>query len=94
MDFILVSKICKEPPICKATWDARIFYVYGDDSMQRACIHLKYNRHPFKTIDYRFTCKKIDAFIDEHVERRPEAPLNKIVMEVSKDLFGEYLLDS
>ena len=59
----------------------RIFYVHGYDSMQWACIHLKHHRHPIKTGDYRCIHKKINAFIEEHVKRTPQAPLNKIVIE-------------
>ena len=36
--------------------------------------------------------KKIDALIEKHVERTPQATVSKIVMEASKDLLGEYLI--
>ena len=88
----LVCKICKKPPTCMAMCDVKIFYIHGHDSMQRACIHLEHHRHPVKTGDYRCTCKKIDALVKEHVDRTPQAPLSKIIMEASRDLFGEYLL--
>ena len=88
----LVCKICKMPPKCVALCSARIFYVHGDDTSQRACIHLGHHSHPVKVGDYRESRKKIDALIEKHVERTPQATVSKIVMEVSKDLLGEYLI--
>ena len=88
----LVCKIYKEPPIYKATCDAKIFYVHGSDSMKRAYIHLGHHRHPIKTDVYRYTCKKINALIEEHVKRTPQALLSKIIIETNRDLLGEYLL--
>ena len=87
----LVCKICKEPPKCAALCNAKIFYVYGDDLSQRACIHLGHHSHPVKVGDYRHSCKKIDALIEEHVDWTPQAIVSKIVMETSKDLLGQYL---
>ena len=60
--------------------------------MQRTCIHLGHHRHPIKVGDYRCTRKKIVKLIEDQVERTPQAPFNKIVMEANKDLLGEYLL--
>ena len=71
---------------------ARIFYIHGDDTSQRASIHLGHHSHPVKVGDYRQNCKKIDAFIKENVERTPQAMVSKIVVEASKDLLGEYLI--
>ena len=88
----LVCKIYKEPPRCSETCESRIFYVHGDESIQRACIHLGHHCHPVKVGDYRYIRKKIVELIKEHVERTPQAMFSKIVMEASKDLFGEYLL--
>ena len=89
---ILVCKICKMPPKCVTLCSARIFYVHGDDTSQRACIHLGHHSHPVKVGDYRQSRKKIDALIEEHVEWTPQAKVNKIVMEASKDLLGEYFI--
>ena len=71
---------------------ARSFYVHGDNTNQRACIHLGYHSHPVKVGDYKQSRKKIDALIEEHIDRTPQAMVNKIVMEASKDLFDEYLI--
>ena len=71
------------PPKCVALCSARIFYVHGDDTSQRTCIHYS---HPVKVGDYRESRKKIDALIEKHVERTPQATVSKIVMEASKDL--------
>ena len=88
----LICKVCKMPSKCVALCSARIFYVHGDDTSQRACIHLGHHSHPIKVGDYRQSCKKIDVLIEEHVERTPQATVSKIVMEASKDLLGEYLI--
>ena len=88
----LVCKICKEPPKCAAVCNTRIFYVHGNESSQKACIHLGHHSHPVKAGDYRHSCKKIDALIEEHVDRTSQAMVSKIVMETSKDLLGQYLI--
>ena len=80
------------PPKCVALCSARIFYVHGDDTSQRACIRFGHHSHPVKVGDCRESRKKIDAFIEKHVEQTPQATVSKIVMEASKDLLGEYLI--
>ena len=88
----LVCKICKEPPKCAALCNAKIFYIHGDDSSQRAYIHLGHHSHPIKVGAYRHSRKKIDAVIEEHVDRTSQATVSKIVIETSKDLLGQYLI--
>ena len=73
MGSTLVCRICKEPPKCIAPCVAKIFYVYGDGTTQRACIHLRFHRHPVKAGDCRANRKRIDALIQEHVEKTPQA---------------------
>ena len=63
-----MCRICKEPPKCIAPCVAKIFYVYGDGTTQRACIHLGFHWHPVKADDCRSNRKRIDALIQEHVE--------------------------
>ena len=89
---LLVCKMCKKPPKCMSLCKARIFYIYEDHRMQRACIHLGQHQHPVRIGDYRDARKKIDALIEEHVEQTPQATVSKIVMDASKDLVGELLL--
>ena len=72
--------------------NTRIFYVYGDELSQRACLHLGHYSHLVKVGDYRHNRKKIDALIEEYVDQTPQATVNKIVMETSKDLLGQYLI--
>ena len=88
----LVCRICKEPPKCIAPCVAKIFYVYSDGMTQRACIHLHFHGHHVKAGDCRSNRKCIDALIQEHVEKTPQASQSKIVLEASKDLLGDYLL--
>ena len=73
-------------------YSARIFYIHEDDTSHRACIHLSHHNHLVKVGDYRQSRKKIDALIEEHVEWTPQTTVSKIVMEASKDLFGEYFI--
>ena len=88
----LVCKICKEPSKCVVMCNARIFYVHGDESSQRVYIHLGHYSHPVKVGDYRHSRKKIDALIKEHIDWTLQATISKIVMEMSKDLLGQYLI--
>ena len=88
----LVCKICKEPPKCIALCDAKIFYVHGKESSQRACIHIGTHHHPMKVGDCRDSRKRIHALLEEHVERTPQATHSKIVLEASKDIVGEFII--
>ena len=88
----LVCKICKEPPKCIAPCVAKIIYVYGNSTTQQACIHLGNHCHPIKVGNCRDSHKRIDTLIEKHVEQTPQATLNKIVLEASKDLVGEFFL--
>jgi hypothetical protein len=47
-----------------------------------------------KVGDCRDSQKHINALIEEHVERTPQATHNKIVLEASKDIVGEFLHSS
>ena len=89
---ILVCKICKEPPTCIATCSAVIYYVHGDATMTRAYVHLGEHRHPVKTGDCRSSRQRIDALIQDHVEKAPQATRSAIVLEASKDMLGDFLL--
>jgi len=42
--------------------------------------------------DCRDSRKRINALLEEHVDRSPQATYNKIVLETSKDIVGEFLL--
>jgi hypothetical protein len=88
----LVCRICKQPPKCIALCEAKIFYVHGKNFSQRACIHIGTHQHPVKVGDCRHSRKRINALLEEHVERTPQATHSKIVLEASKDIVGEFLL--
>jgi hypothetical protein len=85
-------KICKELPVCVASCDAKIFYIFGDDTQERACVHVGNHKHHVKVGVYRGTRKIIDNLIEQHVERNPQATISKIVLETSKDVLGNVLL--
>ena len=88
----LMCKICKEPLKCIAPCVAKIFYIHGNDTTQRVCIHLGNHCHPVKVGNCRDRRQRIDALIEEHVEQTPQATHSKIVLEASKELVGEFLL--
>jgi hypothetical protein len=74
----LVCKIYKVLPVCIATCGARIYYVFGVANMTRACVHLGIHEHPVKVGG------------DQEIM---EATNSAIVMEASKKLVGELLID-
>jgi hypothetical protein len=90
----LVCKICKVPPVCIATCAARIYYVYGTANMTRACLHLGVHEHPVKVGEDQEIKERTRKLIEEHVERTPKATNSTIVMEASKELVDELLIDS
>jgi hypothetical protein len=89
----LVCKICKVPPICFATCAARIYYVYGAANMTRACLHLGVHEHPVKVGEDQEIKERTRKLIEEQVEKTPKATNSAIVMEASKELVGELLIN-
>jgi hypothetical protein len=89
----LVCKICKVPPICFATCAARIYYVYGAANMTRACLHLGVHEHPVKVGEDQEIKERTRKLIEEQVKRTPKATNSTIVMEASKELVGELLIN-
>jgi hypothetical protein len=89
----LVCKICKVPPICIATYATRIYYVFGAANMTRTCVHLGIHEHPVKVGEDQEIKEKTRKLIEEQVERTPKANNSAIVMEASKELVGELLID-
>ena len=91
-DSTLVCKVCKQPPTCIATCGAKIYYVAGKNNHTRACIHLGTHDHPVKVGDYRDTKAEISGLIEEQIEKTPQATKSAVVLEASKVLIGNYLL--
>jgi hypothetical protein len=89
----LIYKICKVPPVCIATFGARIYYVFGAANMTRACVHLGVHEHPEKVGEDQEIKERMHKVIEEQVERTPKATNSTIVMEASKELVGELLID-
>jgi hypothetical protein len=89
----LVCKICKAPPICFATCAARICYVYGTANMTRACLYLGIHEHPVKVGEHQEIKERTRKLIEEQVERTPKATNSAIVMEASKELVDELLIN-
>jgi hypothetical protein len=89
----LVCKICKAPPICFATCAARIYYVYGAANFTHACLYLGVHEHPVKLGEDQEIKERMRRLIEEQVERTPKATNSAIVMEASKELVGELLIN-
>jgi hypothetical protein len=89
----LVCKICKVPPICVATCAAIIYYVYGAANMTPTCLHLGVYEHPVKVGNDQEIKERTHKLIEEQVERTPKATNSAIVMEASKELVGELLVN-
>jgi hypothetical protein len=88
----LVCKVCKEPPAYIFTCGAKIYYVAGKINHTRACIHIGTHDHPVKVGDYRDTKVEISGLIEEQIEKTPQATKSAVVLEASKVLIGNYLL--
>jgi hypothetical protein len=89
----LVYKICKAPPVYFSTCVARIYYVYGAANMTRASLHMGVHEHPVKVGEDQEIKERTRKFIEEQVERIPKATNTAIVMEASKELVGELLIN-
>jgi hypothetical protein len=89
----LVYKICKVPLVCIATCAAKVYYVSGAANMTCACLHLGVHEHPVKVGEDQEVKDKTRKLIKQQVERTPQATNSSIVMEASKELVGELLID-
>ena len=90
---ILVCKICKVPPICVAACVARVYYVFGAAHMTRAYLHLGVHDHPVKVGEDQEIKERTRQLIEEQVERTPKATNSAIVMEASKELVSDLLIN-
>jgi hypothetical protein len=88
----IICKICKTPPACVATCEARIYYVFDKDHMTCACVHLGVHEHPVKNRKYQDFKDRSCTLLGEQVERTPHATNSSLVMEATKELVGELLL--
>jgi hypothetical protein len=61
----LVCKICKFPPVRIATCAARIYYVYENANMTRACLHLGVHEHPVKVGEDQEIKERTHKLIEE-----------------------------
>jgi hypothetical protein len=88
----LVCKCYKVPPSCLATCDAKIYYVLGKNSITRACVHFGTHDHPVKVGAYREDIAKGESLVEEHVHRTPFATKSAIVLEATKEMVGDMLV--
>lgn len=88
----MACKVCKEPPICVATCDAKTYYVSGKCNMTHVCIHLGSHDHPTKVGEYKGMKEKINSLIEEHINRIPSSTKSAIVLKANKDVLEKYLL--
>ena len=49
----IVCKICKTQPSQVATYEVKVYYVFGKDHMTRACVHFRVYEHPVKVGEYQ-----------------------------------------
>jgi hypothetical protein len=89
----LVCKLCKVSSVCIATCATRIYYVYGAANMTHACLHQGVHEHPVKVGEDQEIKERTRKLIADQVERTPKAINSAIVMEASKELVGELLID-
>jgi hypothetical protein len=61
--------------------------------MTRACLHLGIHEHPIKVGEDQEIKERMRKLIEEQVERTPKATNSAIVMEASKELVGELLIN-
>jgi hypothetical protein len=61
--------------------------------MTRACLHLGVHEHPIKVGEDQEIKERTRKLIEEQVERTPKATNSAIVMEASKELVGELLIN-
>jgi hypothetical protein len=62
--------------------------------MTHACMHLGIHEHPVKVGEDQEIKERTRKLIEEQVEGTPKATNSAIVMEASKELIGELLIDS
>ena len=89
----LVCKIYKVPPICVAACAIRVYYVFGAANMTCACLHLRVHDHPVKVGEDHGIKERTRQLIEEQVEKTPKATNSAIVMEASKELVNELLIN-
>jgi hypothetical protein len=91
----LVCKICKVPLISIATCDAKIYYVFGTTNMIHACVHLEIHKHLIKAGENQEFKEMMQTLTREQVKNlTPKATNSAIVMEATKELVDELLMDS
>ena len=90
----LVCKICKVPPIYVVACAARVYYVFGAAHMTRACLHLGIHDHPVNVGEDQGIKERTHHLIEEEVERTPKATNSAIVIEASKELVSDLLINS
>jgi hypothetical protein len=61
--------------------------------MTRACLHLGVHEHPVKVGEDQEIKERTRKLIEEQVEKTPKATNSAIVMEASKELVGELLIN-
>ena len=73
--------ICLKPPTCIGSYQVRIYYVFGENSMSRACVHLGSHTHSVKTRIYRESAKQLKKLNGEQVERTSTATYSSIISQ-------------
>jgi hypothetical protein len=70
----LVCKVCKTPPYCLDTCQAKMYYVLGKGYMTRACIHMGHYHHPVLQSVCRESRSKFMISLVEKLRGLPPPP--------------------
>ena len=89
----LVYKIYKVLPICVVACAARVCYVFGAAHMTRACLHLGVHDHLVKVGKDQGIKERMHQLIEEQVERILKSTNSAIIMEASKELVSDLLIN-
>ena len=68
--------------------------MFGTAHLTRACLHLGVHDHPIKVGEDQGIKERTRQLIEEQVERTPKATNFAIVMEASKELVNDLLINS
>jgi len=89
----LVCRVCKQPPSCIAKCAVKAYYILGNRRMTRAFVYLGVHEHPVKDGELRDLQDRTRVLISEQTKRTPTATNSSNVLEATKELLEEPLLN-
>jgi hypothetical protein len=88
----ITCKICNSPPVCLATCNARMYYIFSRGDRSRVCVHLGHHEHPVSDGICRETLDKISSMLQREVARTPQAKISAITLSCSKEMLDSELV--